>query len=361
MVGGIEIKSDEGTTQGDPTAMPAYALGIAPLLSVLAETSKTPPHAHPATNETTNIGFEEDKARRQAAYADDLTGSGTIDGLKTWWDMVIEWGPFIGYYAKPSKSWLIVKPEHLVYAREVFTGSGLQITTQGQRHLGAVVGSEQFKIEYVTNKIENWINQLRMLEKVVEPHLAYCSYVFGLQHRYTYLLRTIPNISENLKLLDEAIDQHLIKHLIYNHSVTDIERIWFSLPPRLGGLGINIPSEVADTFYSNSRKMTAELVDRIIYQHDPDHVPAPEEKPARVAIAEDKKKREEEKVNRVKQDLDPEKLKLYDAITEKGASNWLNAMPLKDHDFYLSKQTFWDTINLRYGIPLARLPMKMCM
>ena len=61
----------------------------------------------------------------------------------------------------------------------------------------------------------------------------------------------------------------------------------------------------------------------------------------------------------MKQDLDPEKLKLYDAITEKGASNWLNAMPLKDHDFYLSKQTFWDTINLRYdGIPLARLPMK---
>ena len=33
-------------------------------------------------------------------------------------------------------------------------------------------------------------------------------------------------------------------------------------------------------------------------------------------------------------------------------------MPLKDHDFYLNKQTFWDTISLRYGIPLPRLPMK---
>ena len=62
-----------------------------------------------------------------------------------------------------------------------------------------------------------------------------------------------------------------------------------------------------------------------------------EEKPARVMIAEDKKKREEEKVNRIKQELDPQKMKLYDAITEKGASNWLNAMPLKDHDFYLNK------------------------
>ena len=124
MVGGIEIKSDEGTTQGDPAAMPAYALGIAPLLTVLAEAAK--PSVRPAENETaTDIGCKEEKAR-QAAYADDLTGSGTIDGLKIWWDMVIEWGPFIGYYAKPSKSWLIVKPDYLEYAREVFSGSGLQ-------------------------------------------------------------------------------------------------------------------------------------------------------------------------------------------------------------------------------------------
>ena len=178
------------------------------------------------------------------------------------------------------------------------------------------MGSEQFKIEYVSEKIEKWIDQLRMLEKVakVEPHLAYCSYVFGLQHRYTYLLRTIPNIGNDLKRLDEAIDQYLIKHLFHNHSVTDIERIWLSLPPRLGGLGINVPSEVADTFYKNSRLMTAELVDRIIYQHDSEHELPPEEKPARVAIAEDKKKREEDKVNQVKQELDPQKLKLYDAI-----------------------------------------------
>ena len=63
-------------------------------------------------------------------------------------------------------------------------------------------------------------------------------------------------------------------------------------------------------------------------------------------------------MNSVKRELDPVRLKLYEAITEKGASNWLNAMPLKDHDFYLNKQTFWDTINLRYGIPLPRLPMK---
>ena len=100
--------------------------------------------------------------------------------------------------------------------------------TEGKRHLGAVVGSEDFKKEYVTETIDGWIEELRMLEKIakIEPHLAYCAYVFGVQHRYTYVLRTIPNITEDLKRLDEAIDTHVIKHIINNHSFTEVERTW---------------------------------------------------------------------------------------------------------------------------------------
>ena len=179
MVGGVEIKSDEGTTQGDPGAMPAYALGIAPLLSCLADPKQQ--------KETLPIAEENERKARQSAYADDLTGSGTIDELKLWWDMVVELGPYIGYYAKPSKSWLIVKPQHLEYATLIFAGTGLQVTTEGQRHLGAVIGSAQYKNEYVTNKIEGWVEELKELGKVaqVEPHVAYCAYVFGMQHKFT--------------------------------------------------------------------------------------------------------------------------------------------------------------------------------
>ena len=65
VVGGVEIPSAEGTTQGDPTTMPTYAIGIRPLLICLAQGSDT-------LSEAGDVA-------RQAAYADDLAGCGTID------------------------------------------------------------------------------------------------------------------------------------------------------------------------------------------------------------------------------------------------------------------------------------------
>ena len=136
VMGGLEILSLEGTTQGDPTAMPVYAESIIPLMQVAADP----------------MNDEETKAR-QCAYADDLTGAGTITELKKWWDIVIEFGPYLGYYAKPEKSWLIIKRQYEEQAREIFSQSGLKITTEGKRHLGAAVGSTDYKKEYVDELI----------------------------------------------------------------------------------------------------------------------------------------------------------------------------------------------------------------
>ena len=37
-----------------------------------------------------------------------------------------------------------------------------------------------------------------------EPRAAFAGFLFGLKHRCTYFMRTIPNISQNLKQLEKA-------------------------------------------------------------------------------------------------------------------------------------------------------------
>ena len=78
---------------------------------------------------------------KYAAFADDLFGAGKFDHLRKWWDAIVNLGPYIGYHAKASKSWLIVKVQYYEIAKIVFENSGLNITTEGRKHLGAVVGS----------------------------------------------------------------------------------------------------------------------------------------------------------------------------------------------------------------------------
>ena len=221
---------------------------------------------------------------RQSAFADDLAGGGTIHQLRMWWDMIIEMGEYIGYTAKPSKSWLIVKSEYYDLAVSVFNGTGLNITTKGKRHLGAVIGSQAYKDEYVSDLMNEWIEELKVLGNIakIEPHLAYSAYIFGFQHKYTYFLRTIPDISSNLKRLDEAIDDLFLKPILNNYRFNYAERQWYSLPARKGGLGIIIPSEVSNIFYENSKTMTAELVHRIVNQKQPQTVQSENEQTASI-------------------------------------------------------------------------------
>ncbi len=43
-----------------------------------------------------------------------------------------------------------------MHATSAFADTGVQITTEGKRHLGAAIGSHCFTKEYVTGKVEEW-------------------------------------------------------------------------------------------------------------------------------------------------------------------------------------------------------------
>ena len=103
--GGYEISSSEGTIQGDPVAMPLYALALVPLLENI---------------DSNNIN--------QVAYADDLSAAGQLKFLLRWWVKLQDVGLHLGYFPKSSKSWLVVKPEKYELAKVIFEGTGINIT-----------------------------------------------------------------------------------------------------------------------------------------------------------------------------------------------------------------------------------------
>ena len=52
-----------------------------------------------------------------------------------------------------------------------------------------------------------------------------------------------------------------------------------------------------------------------------------------------------------------EQIRVNDLAQMKGASAWLNALPLKDEGYTLNKREFFDAIALRYRWTLRRTPI----
>ena len=146
-------------------------------------------------------------AAKLVAYADDFTAAGSIASSKHLWDTLYKIGPKFGYFPQASKTWLIVKSNYLTKATEVFTDIEIQITSSGKRHLGAVIGTTNYKEEYINEKIIMWLSEIRMLCQIAksEPQSAYTRFTTGLKHKITYYMRTVPKIGHLLQQLDDLI------------------------------------------------------------------------------------------------------------------------------------------------------------
>ena len=92
-------------------------------------------------------------------------------------------------------------------ARVIFEGTAINISTQGQSNLGAALGSREYLEEYVGSKVEDWVSQVVKLTEFAmsQPQACYAAFTFGLRHRWTYFLRTLPDVEDLLEPLERAI------------------------------------------------------------------------------------------------------------------------------------------------------------
>ena len=162
-----------------------------------------------------------------------------------------------------KKCWLITKPEKEENAIEIFAGTAVNVYSQGQRHLGAVLGSREYLEECVNKKVEEWVSEGVKLSKFAktEPQASYAAFSFGLKHRWTYFMRTLADIEDLLEPLERAIADVFISSLTESNC-TQKERDLLALPVRMGGLGLTNTVQTARSEYSASIKISAPLADK---------------------------------------------------------------------------------------------------
>ena len=267
-------------------------------------------------------------------------------------------GPALGYHPKASKSWLIVKEKELERAQQIFHGTGVNITTEGRKYLGGFVGTVEGASEYVRGLVRSWVDQLKELSKIAksEPQAAYDGFAAGFKHKMTYFMRTIPNLSAELKSLDEEIDLSFIPAITDGHHCTEDERKLLSLPVRLGGLGIPIFSESCNREFENSVRATEQLTEKIRQQVSEFDIDMEKEKEVINNIKKERKERETIVLEDLRTRMSKEMIRANDLAQMKISSAWLTALPLKDEGYTICKRTFFDALALRYRWTLKRTP-----
>jgi hypothetical protein len=327
---GEEILSREGTTLGDHLAMALYALSIKGLIDKLNVVNCL-----------------------QEWFADDAAGLGRLIQLKAWWDLLQVLGPKYGYFPKASKCWLIVKsPIRLLEAQRMFNGTGVNITAGGRRYLGSVIGSPEYKRQYVTSKVTKWSSQLKDLEKEAsnEPHLAYAVFCKVLQCKWNFLLRTVTDVEENFQPLEIAI--HSFCETLCGRTLTAGDRSILALPCSPGGLGSSSPVYRSNREYTNSVTLTTCQKEAIVNK---EHGAVIENRLAKNEVQRRTRTANKDQYEVVYNGSSDEVKRSLDLLQPKGTSTWLTSMPSTEHGFYLNREEFRDAISLRYNWRLSNM------
>ena len=337
-IDGDRMLSQEGTTQGDPLAMPMYALATVPLINRLSKGSI-----------------------KQIWYADDAAAVGKVSQLREWWEMLTKEGPSFGYFPNPNKTWLVTKEGFHTLGSSTFDQTGVNITPDGRPYLGAAIGSPSYVENYVQSKVSSWCSLVSNLADfaTTQPQAAYSALNHGLSSKWTYLSRTTPNISHLMKPLDEILRTHLLPALTGNSPPNDTESALFALPAREGGLGIRIPSKQAHQEYQSSLCIASLLHDHIVNQDNQySYEIISNQLQSKATIRQQNKERVIKDAANLTERLSADMQRSVKLAKEKGSSSWLTALPLKAHSFVLHKQAFRDALALRYGWPPKKLPSR---
>ena len=212
-------------------------------------------------------------------------------------------------------------------------GDEVNFTIEGQRHLGAVIGSQEFKYLYCREKVFGWKGELEALSEIArnQPHAAYTVFTTGYTSKFTYFMRSKESFEDYVDPIQEAIDDLLLSILFgQTEPLPRNLRQLVTLTPAQGGLRVPDLQVEAPQQFAASTTTTAWHANFITTQST--FMMAGEKFTERLKRQHQALKTASVKsrMKSIDSTLPSDLLRSVNQSRDKGASSWLTAVPLVD-------------------------------
>ena len=189
-----------------------------------------------------------------------------------------------------------------------------------------------------------------------QPHAAYVAFTKGFKSKFTYYLRTIESFEEYVDPIEEVIHTSFLPSLFGRAEPLPEElKELVNLSTVQGGIGISGLTRESSEQVNALLDITAPHVNFMVTQSST--IPARELMEERKReINAQRRATAKSRIDRIGESLSPDLLQAVQQTRDKGASSWLNAIPIEEHGLPLNKQEFRDSLCLRYNLLLPNLP-----
>ena len=136
----------------------------------------------------------------------------------------------------------------------------MDITTEGKRHRGGVLGSQKYKDKYCKEKVAGWQKELETLSEILksQPQAAYTAHTKRYRSKFTYFMRTIDSFEDYVEPI------HKILHDIFLPTIFGQDEQFpkelkelLSLSLAQGSLGIPLLKAESPIQYTASTSLTS--------------------------------------------------------------------------------------------------------
>ncbi|CAB4011930.1 Hypothetical predicted protein [Paramuricea clavata] len=159
-----------------------------------------------------------------------------------------------------------VGPLQTCAAKELFENTGITITTDGHKMLGAACGKRPFVEGYVADKIKEWDEEIMMISKIaISSRCIYCTFSCNYWEMAISYADSC-DVGEMFQVLENRIANNFIPALTGREPCSNEGKSLLSLPTRHGGLNLPNPVDLAKIQHDASLKVTEPLKKMIISQ-----------------------------------------------------------------------------------------------